>query len=82
MQTVEALAQLGQVCQVLMLVQNPCQYYWGDIVAGHDQLRARLRPADVRLSELLDPDRPVRYAFDGQQCGADCGSHVPSTGQE
>jgi exodeoxyribonuclease V gamma subunit len=43
MQTVEALAQLGQVCQVLMLVQNPCQYYWGDIVAGHDQMRARLR---------------------------------------
>ncbi|HEX5698118.1 MAG TPA: exodeoxyribonuclease V subunit gamma, partial [Rhodoferax sp.] len=43
MQTVEALAQLGQVCQVLMLVQNPCQYYWGDIVAGHDQMRAQLR---------------------------------------
>ena len=43
MQTVEALAQLGEVCQVLMLVQNPCQYYWGDIVAGHDQLRAQLR---------------------------------------
>ncbi|MDI1246382.1 MAG: exodeoxyribonuclease V subunit gamma [Rhodoferax sp.] len=43
MQTVEALAQLGQVCQVLMLVQNPCQYYWGDIVAGHDQLRAQVR---------------------------------------
>lgn len=43
MQTVEALAQLGQVCQVLMLVQNPCQYYWGDIVAGHEPLRAQAR---------------------------------------
>jgi len=43
MQTVEALAQLGQFCQVLMLVQNPCQYYWGDLVAGHDPLRAQLR---------------------------------------
>ena len=43
MQTVEALAQLGEFCQVLMLVQNPCQYYWGDIVAGHDLLRAQLR---------------------------------------
>ncbi|MDD3935845.1 exodeoxyribonuclease V subunit gamma [Rhodoferax sp.] len=43
MQTVEALAQLGQFCQVLMLVQNPCQHYWGDIVTGHDQLRAQLR---------------------------------------
>ena len=36
LQTVQALAALGQVCQVLMLVQNPCQYYWGDIVDGHE----------------------------------------------
>jgi len=43
MQTVEALAELGQVCQVLMLVQNPCQHYWGDIVEGHDQLRQQVR---------------------------------------
>ena len=43
MQTVEALAELGQVCQVLMLVQNPCQYYWGDIVEGYDQLRQQVR---------------------------------------
>ena len=43
MQTVEALAELGQVCQVLMLVQNPCQYFWGDIVEGHDQLRQQVR---------------------------------------
>ena len=43
MQTIEALAELGQVCQVLMLVQNPCQYYWGDIVEGHDRLRQQVR---------------------------------------
>ncbi len=43
MQTVEALAILGQMCQVLMLVQNPCQYFWGDIVEGHAQLRQQLR---------------------------------------
>ena len=43
MQTVEALAELGQFCQVLMLVQNPCQHYWGDIVEGHDQLRQQVR---------------------------------------
>ena len=42
-QTIEALAELGQVCQVLMLVQNPCRYYWGDIVEGHAQLRQQLR---------------------------------------
>lgn len=32
MQTVEALFTLGRVCQVLMLVQNPCQHFWGHIV--------------------------------------------------
>ena len=32
MQTVEALFALGRICQVLMLVQNPCQHYWGHIV--------------------------------------------------
>ena len=43
MQTVEALALLGQLSQVLMLVQNPCQYYWGDVVEGHDRLRQQVR---------------------------------------
>jgi exodeoxyribonuclease V gamma subunit len=43
MQTVEALALLGQMSQVLMFVQNPCQYFWGDIVEGHDQLRQQVR---------------------------------------
>jgi exodeoxyribonuclease V gamma subunit len=43
MQAVEALAALGQHRQVLMLVQNPCQYYWGDLVEGHVQLRQQVR---------------------------------------
>jgi exodeoxyribonuclease V gamma subunit len=34
MQTVEALAELGQLCQVVVLVQNPCQHYWEDFVEG------------------------------------------------
>jgi exodeoxyribonuclease V gamma subunit len=50
MQTVQALAQLGQVCQVLLLVQNPCQHYWGDIVEGHAQLRAQVRRRQVAKS--------------------------------
>lgn len=32
MQMVEALAELGRVCQVFVLVQNPCQHYWGDLI--------------------------------------------------
>ncbi len=42
-QVVQALAALGQVCQVMLLVQNPCQYFWGDIVEGHAALRAQVR---------------------------------------
>jgi exodeoxyribonuclease V gamma subunit len=54
MQTVQALAALGQHCQVLMLVQNPCQYYWGDLVEGHAQLRQQVRRR-----------QPVKHALEG-----------------
>lgn len=30
-QTIEALSIMGQVSQVLLFVNNPCQYYWGDV---------------------------------------------------
>lgn len=30
-QTLEALSAMGQVSQVLLFVNNPCQYYWGDV---------------------------------------------------
>lgn len=53
MQTVQALVELGQVCQVLMLVQNPCQHYWGDIVEGHDRLRQQ-----VRRRQTVKPSNP------------------------
>jgi exodeoxyribonuclease V gamma subunit len=52
MQTVEALAGLGQFCQVLMLVHNPCQYFWGDLVEGHAQLRQQVR----RRQQVKAPD--------------------------
>jgi exodeoxyribonuclease V gamma subunit len=56
MQTVEALALLGQVAQVLLLVQNPCQYFWGDIVEGHERLRqqARQRQGGKPVAAELD----------------------------
>jgi len=43
MQSVEALAMLGRVCQVMLFVQNPCRYYWGDIVEGRELLRRSLQ---------------------------------------
>ncbi len=43
MQVVEALAALGRWSQVIMMVQNPCQEYWGhdmDLVAQQHSLLA------------------------------------------
>ena len=51
MQIVQALAALGQCCQVLMFVQNPCRHYWGDIVEGHEGLRRQMR--------RRQPDKPA-----------------------
>lgn len=56
MQAVEALAALGRCCQVLMLVQNPCHHFWGDIVEGHEQLRRE--HLGRRLGQRHQP-RPV-----------------------
>lgn len=55
MQAVQALAALGQVCQVLMLVQNPCQYYWGDIVEGHAALRQQVWRRQPAKNAALPP---------------------------
>jgi len=43
LQVVEALAALGRWCQVILMVQNPCQEYWGhdmDLVAQRHSLLA------------------------------------------
>ncbi|WP_026340722.1 exodeoxyribonuclease V subunit gamma [Thioalkalivibrio sp. ALJT] len=42
-QILEALEGLARFCQVLVCVHNPCQYYWADIVADKDLLRAQRR---------------------------------------
>jgi exodeoxyribonuclease V gamma subunit len=51
MQSVEALAQLGRVCQVIVAVQNPCQFYWGDIVEGRDLLKRLQRQRRAARAE-------------------------------
>lgn len=56
-QSLEALAALSRHCQVLMLVQNPCEMYWADIVEDRDLLRRQL---DHRRRHLVTPpDNPV-----------------------
>ncbi|BFI96513.1 MAG: exodeoxyribonuclease V subunit gamma [Rhodanobacter sp.] len=39
-QTLEALTALGRVCQVFLLVANPCRHYWADIVEDRELLTA------------------------------------------
>ncbi|WP_180130573.1 exodeoxyribonuclease V subunit gamma [Rhodoferax sp. BLA1] len=58
MQAVQAMAALGQVCQVMLLVQNPCQYFWGDVVEGHAALRAQ-----VRRRQLGKPQQAASLAL-------------------
>ena len=56
-QALAALAALGAHSQVLLLVQNPCQLYWADIVEDRDLLRRQL---DQRRRHLSVPtDNPV-----------------------
>ncbi len=43
MQSIEALAALGQVSQVMVFVLNPCQHHWGDVVSERQRLQAATR---------------------------------------
>ena len=42
-QTLEALAAISRVSQVLLCVHNPCRHYWADIIEHKDLLRAERR---------------------------------------
>ncbi|HCJ62901.1 MAG TPA: exodeoxyribonuclease V subunit gamma, partial [Alcanivorax sp.] len=56
-QALEALAALSRHCQILMLVQNPCQHYWADIVEDKQLLRRQLDNRKRHLTAL--PDNPI-----------------------
>jgi exodeoxyribonuclease V gamma subunit len=59
-QSLEALEGLARLCQVLLCVHNPCEYFWADIVADRDLLRATRRrqaPKPGMPAELTDPER-------------------------
>ncbi len=55
MQTVEALVALGRVCQVLMLVQNPCQHHWGHVVESRIPLSQLTRQRQAHKPNLPIP---------------------------
>lgn len=64
-QMLEALSELGRHCQVLLLVHNPCQYYWGDIVAGKDLLKNHYKRQ--KAPEFMDPHGHPLLAAWGKQ---------------
>lgn len=43
MQSIEALAALGRVSQVMVFVLNPCRYHWGHVVSERQMLQAVTR---------------------------------------
>ena len=55
MQTVQALAALGRVCQVLMLVQNPCQHFWGHVVESRVPLAKLAKQRQAHKAGLPVP---------------------------
>lgn len=52
-QTLDVLSSLGQCCQVILCVHNPCQYHWADIIEDRDLLRAERHRRERR------PDMPA-----------------------
>ncbi|WP_251975715.1 exodeoxyribonuclease V subunit gamma [Salinicola avicenniae] len=55
-QTLEALAAVSTVTQVLLCVHNPCRHYWADIIEHKDLLRAARRRQRHRPGMPLELD--------------------------
>ncbi|MFC0269084.1 exodeoxyribonuclease V subunit gamma [Kushneria aurantia] len=73
-QTLEALAAVSKVTQVLLFVHNPCRHYWADIIEHKDLLRAARRrqhqrpgmPTDVDDNQLHLHAQPLLAAWGKQ----------------
>jgi len=57
-QTLEVLARLGQFCQIVLFVHNPCRHYWADIIEDKDLLKAEQRRQRYKpgMSDSLNPE--------------------------
>ena len=74
-QSLQAVAALSRHCQVLLAVPNPCQFYWGDIIDGHELLKARHRRqqprngidrADVPIEDMHSHSHPLLASWGRQ----------------
>ncbi|OHV12178.1 exodeoxyribonuclease V subunit gamma [Kushneria phosphatilytica] len=54
-QLLEALHALSGVMDVVLMIANPCRYYWGDIVADREVLRAQMRADTHRQRHAEHP---------------------------
>ena len=59
-QTLEALTALGRVCQVFLLVTNPCRHYWADVIEDRELLKAEQRRHATKPGA---PDTPAYEAL-------------------
>lgn len=62
-QTVEALSAMARFSQVILCVHNPCQFYWGDIVADKDLLRRTLFRHQRKQGMPSDLDNEQLHQF-------------------
>ncbi|MGE4534321.1 exodeoxyribonuclease V subunit gamma [Halomonas sp.] len=73
-QTLEALAAMARVSQMLLCVHNPCRHYWADIIEHKELLRAERKrqrrrpgmPADLAETELHLHAQPLLAAWGKQ----------------
>lgn len=73
-QTLEALSAMARFSQVILCVHNPCQFYWGDIVADKELLRHRVprhrqregMPAQLSEDALHQHAQPLLAAWGKQ----------------
>lgn len=73
-QTLEALAALAKLCQVVLCVHNPCRHYWADIIADKELLRHEYRrqsrkdglPIDLDEVSLHQHAQPLLAAWGRQ----------------
>ncbi|MCM5703818.1 exodeoxyribonuclease V subunit gamma [Larsenimonas salina] len=59
MQVLDVLHALSNVVEVVLLMTNPCRYYWGDVVADREVLGrelAKRRHADKPGLDVVDPE--------------------------
>lgn len=63
-QFLEALEAVARVSQLLLCVHNPCEFYWADIVADKDLLRAerRRQPRREGMPVTLNEDEMHLHA--------------------